>query len=86
MVLKKVDFTGRTKNYCVSASIQIAVLPGSGLFFPLSTNLEVINFNLRQNVMVKVAMNDIGWCYDFAGEITIKADNLVLACEKYFFL
>lgn len=36
--------------------------------------------------MVKVAMNDIGWCYDFAGEITIKADNLVLACEKYFFL
>lgn len=29
-------------------------------------------------------MNDIGQRNDFAGEITIKADNLILACGKYF--
>lgn len=31
-----------------------------------------------------LTMNDIGQCDDFAGEITIKADNSVLACGKRF--
>lgn len=32
MVLKEMDFTGRTKNDCASASIQLAVLSKSGVF------------------------------------------------------
>lgn len=32
MVLKEVDFTGRIKNNCASAGIQIAVLPNSVFF------------------------------------------------------
>lgn len=54
MVLKEMDFTGRTNNYCASASIQLAVLPKSGDSFSMSTKLEAINLNLRHNVMVYI--------------------------------